>query len=104
MKIENIHLQEEFYHKIKHKYPDLTFEQVRSVCNAPFVYTRKQMESGNLPAVRIKYLGTFYVKPFRAKAVLEKLKKAFQELKLDSKVYFEKKHIIEKFLENEENK
>lgn len=104
MKLESQELIEEFYEKNKDKYPDLTFAQVKECAYMPYQYTREEITSGRLPVVRLKYLGTFLVYPKRAIKMLEGAKKAFEELKLEAKKYFEVKSMIENFLENEEQK
>lgn len=103
MKVENQQLIEEYYNRIKDKYPDLTLADVKAMCIGPFSYVRKEMESGNLHNVRLKYFGTFLVYPNRARIMLERMKIAFKELRLDSKFYFTKKAMIDKFLNNLED-
>lgn len=104
MKLENQELIQEFYKKNEHKYGHLTFEQVKDCCMTPYVYARKEIESGRLPVIRLKYFGTFLVYPKRATTALAYAKTAFEELRLDAKRYFELKSMIEKFLDNEEQK
>ena len=54
MKLESQELVEEFYEKNKEKFPELSFEQVKEICYAPFIMTRKEMESGSLATIRLK--------------------------------------------------
>lgn len=101
MKLENQELLKEFYERVKDEYPDLSFHQVRACCSTPFEYTKQEIESGDLPTIRLKYFGTFLVYPKRAKSILTKLERQFKEQKITPKHYFAKKAIIDKFLENE---
>lgn len=103
MKLESQELVEEFYEKNKEKFPDLSFEQVKEICYAPFIMTRKEMESGSLATIRLKYFGTFLVYPKRVAATLKMMEKNFKELRMPAKMYFEKKAMIEKYLKTKEN-
>lgn len=101
MKIESQELMIEFYEKNKHLYPGLSFEQVKECCGTQYLYSKREIESGRMPTIRLKYFGTFLVYPKRAEAILNRLTNQFKELKLDPKTYFEKKILIENFLNNE---
>ncbi len=103
MKLESQELVEEFYEKNKEKFPGLSFEQVKEICYAPFIMTRKEMESGSLATIRLKYFGTFLVYPKRVAAALRVMEKNFKELKMPAKMYFQKKAMIEEYLNNQEN-
>lgn len=98
MKIDNDELQREFYSANQHLYPNMTFEEMRECTSTQWLYTRKNIESGELPVIRLQYFGTFLV--FRAKAedMLRKMKIRFDELRMDAKDYFAKKLMIENFL------
>lgn len=98
----NIKLQEEFYQQIREDYPDLTLEQVKDICNSPWLFLKRKMESGDLPTMRLKYFGTFQVYQGRAKNMLNSLNKRFKDNTIDHKQYFKLKKMIEKFLD--ENK
>lgn len=100
MKLENPELMSEYFESIKEKYPDLTLEQVKEICPAPFEFLRKEIESGELPVIRLKYFGTFLVYEKRARSILERMKIQFQDLKLDAQVFFKKKEILDKFLKD----
>lgn len=104
MKLENQELLKEFYDRVKDKYPDLTQKQIKECCTTQYSFVRKEMESGELPAIRLKYFGTFLVYPKRAAAILNRLKRQFDEHKITPKHYFDKKAMIDKFLGNEEQK
>lgn len=104
MKLENQELVQKFYEENKEKYGHLTFQQVKECCVTPYLYTRKEIESGRLPVIRLKYFGTFLVYNKRAVKMLETLKVAFSELKIDAAKYFKNKAMLENFLDNEEQK
>jgi hypothetical protein len=100
MKIESQELMIEFYEKNKESFPELTFEQIKECCGTQYLYAKKEIESGKFPTIRLKYFGTFLVYPKRAEAILRRLTVQFKELKLDAKTYFEKKTLIENFLQD----
>ena len=104
MKLENQELLKEFYDRNKDKYPDLSFEQMKECCTSQYVYAKKEIESGDLPVIRLKYFGTFMVYPKRADSILRRMNEQFKLLKINAKFYFEKKAMLEKFLNNEEQK
>lgn len=97
-KISNQDLIEEFYDKHLSKYPELTLEEVKEICHAPWRFLKQEMESGELPKVRFKYFGTFKVYPGRAEYQLKNLKERFKFHKIGPKQYFQLKKMIEKFL------
>jgi hypothetical protein len=103
MKIESQELIEEFYEKNRDKFPGLNLDQVKEICYAPFIMTRKEMESGSLATIRLKYLGTFLVYPKRVEATLKMMEKNFKELRIAPKQYFEKKSMIEKYLKSKQD-
>lgn len=98
MKLQNSELIEEFYNQEKHKYPDMTLEQFKEVCFGPWRFLKHEMESGELPEVRLKYFGTFQVYQGRAKHMLENLKKRFKFHKIDPVQYHKLKDMLEKYL------
>lgn len=104
MKIENQELIQKFYEQNKEKYGHLSLEQVKECAFTQYNYARKEIESGRLPAIRLKYLGTFLVYEKRAITMLETLKVAFSDLRIEAKKYFETKAMLENFLINEEEK
>lgn len=94
----NQELVEEFYEANKHLYPDMSFEDWKLCCNTPFTFLRKEMESGELKTVRLKYFGTFLTYPRRVEHVLIRMERQFKDLTLSAKTYFEKKLMIDKYL------
>jgi nucleoid DNA-binding protein len=98
MTLKNDDLLHEFYAKEGHKYPDLNLEQFKEIVFNPWVFTKKQMESGELNTVRLKYFGTFQVYEGRAKRMLVNLKQRHKFNKIDPKQFFKLKDMLEKFL------
>ena len=101
MRKDNQQMIDEYYNSIKDKFPGLTREECAKCCMTPFEYAKQEMESGDLPTIRFKYFGTLVVYHKRAIGLFEELKKQFHELKVDSKVYFSKKVMFEKFIEKQ---
>jgi hypothetical protein len=98
MTTKNDELLHEFYAKEGHKYPDLNLEQFKEVVFTPWIFLRKEMESGELETVRFKYFGTFQVYEGRAKRMLINLKQRFKFNKIEPKQFFKLKDMLEKFI------
>ena len=99
MKLDSEIAIKQYYEEVKHLYPHVTFDQFKEVCKAPFDYTKVQMASGELPVIRLKYLGTFLVYPKRAEAFLRRLTERFKYHKIDRTYFFKVKSMIDSFLE-----
>jgi hypothetical protein len=100
MIISNQELVEEFYELNKHLYPGISLEDMKLCCNTPFLFVRKEMESG------IKdYKGQVFLVHFLLILigfVLIRMEEQFKSLTLSAKTYyFEKKAIIDKYLKME---
>jgi hypothetical protein len=98
MKILHPELVKEYYESIKDSHPGLTLEQCNEICSAPFIETRKGIESGEFPTVRLKFFGTFVAYPKRVKGILAQYEKMFKEHRITPQNYFKKKEQLEKFL------
>ncbi len=107
MRLENKELIEEFYKQINDQYPDLTFEQIREAAFIPWLFVKREMESGELPKIRLKYFGSFQVYKERARKMLYNLKDRFKFHKINAEQYFKYKQMIENYLnkikQNEES-
>lgn len=68
---------EKFHNSIKKEFPELTFDDVRSMVRNPFIFLRRQMAKPHLPTVRIKYWGIFRVKA----GLLQHIEVKFNKLK-----------------------
>lgn len=98
MRIKSKDLIKDFYESIKEDYPDLTLKQVRDACHAPWKYTRKNMASGELPSIRLKYFGIFQVYEGRAKEMLRIIKERKDKEIISKERYEELKQMITKYL------
>ena len=98
MVLKNDELLHEFYAQEGHKYPDLNLEQFKEVVFTPWVSLLKEMESGELETVRLKYFGTFQVYEGRARRMLINLKQRFNFNKIEPAQYFKLKTMLEKYL------
>lgn len=103
MILKNDELMHEFYSKEGHKYPDLNLEQVKEGAFHPWVFLRKEMESGELRTVRLKYFGTFQVYEGRARNMLINLKERFKFNKINPEQYYKLKTMIEKYIKRKDN-
>lgn len=103
MKLDTQDLMKEFYEKNQHKYPNMTFEEMREICYTQYFYVKQEIESGRLRTIRLKYLGIFVVFEGTAKGVLRKMKTSFDNLQMDAEFYFRKKKMLDEFLIKKEN-
>ena len=103
MILKNDELLHEFYSQESHKYPDLNLEQFKGAVFTPWIFLRKEMESGELETVRFKYFGTFQVYEGRARRMLTNLKERFKYNKIDPTQFFKLKDMLEKFLNKKNN-
>lgn len=98
MILKNDELMHEFYANESDKYPDINLEQMKDIVFNPWVFLRKEMESGELDTVRLKYFGTFQVYKGRAEHMLVNLKERFRFNKVDPEQYKKLKPMLEKFI------
>lgn len=103
MKLENKELIQKFYNQEKEKYPGLTFEQFYDICSGPWRFLKREMESGELPEVRLKYFGTFQVYEGRAKNMLHSIENRFKFHKIAPKQYFKLKEMLSNYLKRKED-
>jgi hypothetical protein len=66
----------EFYEQIKDQYSELSFEDIESICSAPFKYLRNIFDDGSLDTVKFKRLGMFRPHPTRVKTQYKNLLKS----------------------------
>lgn len=103
MILKNDELLHEFYAKVGHKYPNVNLQQTKECAFTPWIFLRKEMESGELETVRLKYFGTFQVYEGRARRMLINLKQRFALNRIETKQYFKLKDMIEKFIKRKED-
>lgn len=103
MKLDNQQLMEEFHSTVKNEFPNIDFEQLKDICFGPWRFLKDEMESGNLPTVRLKYFGTFQVYPGRCNNMLYHLKNKFEKGLITEEFYNKYKTMIENRLKNLED-
>jgi hypothetical protein len=91
-------LVQEYYDSIRESHSGLTLEQCNEICSAPFIEVRKGIESGEFPAIRLKFFGTFVAYPKRVKGILKQYENLFKNHKITPSFYFKKKEQLEKYL------
>lgn len=103
MKLTTPELIEQYFYTIAEEYPELTMEECKEICHSPWKYLKVQIESGDLPEVRLKYFGTFQVYEGRARNMLFNLKERFRAKNVEPKQYFKLKTMIENYLKRIDN-
>lgn len=98
MRLQHADLIQEFYDSIREEHTNISLEQCNEICSGPFIHTRKAIESGELPTIRLKFFGTFVAYPKRVKGILKQYEKMFKEHKITPLNYFKKKEQLEKYL------
>lgn len=104
MKIEAKDLIEEFYEKEKENYPDLSLDQFKDVCYGPWRFLKREMENGELNAVRLKYFGVFQVHKGRAKWMSTAIEERRDKNIITEDKYQQLKVMLTKFLKRHEDK
>lgn len=103
MRIEAKELVKMFYEDYKDVLGDLSYKEVEDICLYPFKSTRKYIESGNLPSVRLQYFGVFTIHKRKAQSELISIKKMFDNKEITPEKYFSMKSMLEKFINEYEN-
>lgn len=103
-KILSDDLINEFYEVYKNEFTGLSKEDIKKICYTPFKHLKEEMSSDELPEIRLRYFGLFKVHPSRAKHKLRSIKERFKLHKISPKQYFKDKAILEKYLEQYEDK
>ena len=89
-------LLDEFYKEIQPLYPDLSIDECRAICNAPFKFTKEVINRGIMKNIRLQYFGVFEVSPSRVKYSLQALENNFKEGKITEERYNRRKEILTK--------
>lgn len=101
----NESLIEEFrINVLNDKYPNLTFEEVKSVVSAPWRYFKTLMEKWELPSMRFMYLGVFKVYGNRVKFLLDDLEEKKKLNRIDIVEYNRLKSLLTQNLNKDEKK
>ena len=98
----NTDLMDAFYIMQTEKTPGVSREEMQLICHTPWAFLKQQMESGELPLVRMKFFGTFQVYKGKAKLELSKLESKLEKKSLTLDRYNEIKTMLNKFIENYE--
>lgn len=98
MKLENQEIFEEYYEKHSSQFPGIPKEQVKEACYGSWIFLKKEMESSELPNIRLKYFGTFRVYKSKVIKMLSVMKERFKNKKIDPKNYFRVKKMLEIYL------
>lgn len=84
----------EFYNKeIKDKF-DISEEECKLICLAPFKMIRLVMSEGTLKDIRLQYFGLFKVNASRVKYSLKNLEKKFKEGQVSEERYLKRKQVL----------
>lgn len=102
MRIETNQLVAGYFEKIKDKYPELSYDQVKEIVLYPWFFLKSNMENGTFENVRLKYFGEFSVPLCRAKRLLEEAKMRFSKQWLTPKQFFKMKSNLERYIANYE--
>lgn len=100
--LTNDELIKEFYRKVQDEDSELSFEQVKAVVSNEFKYLKKEIASGELPTIRLKYFGTFLVYDARVIELKERMEEQFRKGNITVKLYDQRKKMIDDFLEKQD--
>jgi hypothetical protein len=103
MKLDNQILIEKYYNKVQQKYPDLSFDELKKIVSTPFEFLKQEMQSPELPTIRLKYLGVFVVYNGRAEYILRRTKESYQKGNITKKLHDERVETIERLLKKRES-
>jgi len=103
MKMLHPDLIQEYYESIRDQYPGLTKEQCNQICSAPFIQTRRSIESGTFINVRLQFFGTFVSYPKKLEYHLKLYTKMFKEQKMTPSNYFKTKDLLESAINRKQN-
>lgn len=85
MNIKSAELIEEFYQENEDS--PLSLEEVKLICKSQFDLVAKEMESGYLRNIRLKYFATFVVYPGRVRHLNNYLDRQLQESTISTSDY-----------------
>lgn len=102
MRLLHADLVEEYYQVVKRVYPEITKGQCNEICSAPFIQTRRAIESGTFVNVRLQFFGTFVSYPKKLGYHLKLYTKMFKEQRITPSNYFKKKELLESAINRKE--
>lgn len=94
---------EQYYERVKDKYPDIDFERFRLICRSPFETVKKWMKDGMLPLIMIKHLGKFIPMKGRVVERLKVLDRLLAKNIIDQDDYDNQKQKLENYLKDFNN-
>jgi|TARA_R110000744_G_scaffold69536_3_gene141119 nucleoid DNA-binding protein len=96
--IKNQDLIEEFYLQERDKYPGVSLEEFKDIITSPWQYVKQEMETSELPTIRLKYFGTFQVYEGRARNMLHNFKRRMKFHRIGREEFETKKTMLENYL------
>ena len=87
-----------YYEQVKHKYPDISYEDFRVICRTPFDFIKQMIKSCTLPVIMVKYLGKFVPAPSRVKSQLKFEERTFNLGIITEEEYQFRKNYLENYL------
>ena len=103
MKLDNQQLLSEFYELIKEDYPHVSYEDLKDICFAPWMFLKEEMESGNLIDVRFEFFGVFTVLEGKVIAMQKLNKKQLEENKITQDTYDHYDNMYSKYHKRKED-
>lgn len=104
MRLENKEIFEEFCKKHSHQFPGMNEQQIKEACYSSWSFLKKEMESSELPNIRLKYFGNFKVYDSKVVRMLTTMKDKFINKRIDPKNYFRIKKMLETYLNKKNEK
>lgn len=89
---------EQYFEKVKDKYPDIDYSRFEKICKMPFYFMRKQMENLNFPMIHIKYLGKFLVYAGKVQSFLRMINRRKDKNLITEEEYIENTKHLEEYL------
>lgn len=89
-------LIEEFYKEEGYKY-DISIEECKLVCSAPFKIIKEVLSRGLLKNIRLQYFATFEVSSSRVKYNLKSLEESYSNGNISEERYNKRKEILSSY-------
>lgn len=84
---------EEFYKEEGYKF-DISLEECKLICTAPFKLIKEVLSRGLLKNIRLQYFGTFEVSESRVKYNLKNLEESYSKGTISEERYNKRKTIL----------
>lgn len=89
-------LVEEFFEEVKEKYPEVSINHMKHICNAPFKLLKKEITEANHRDIRFKHFGLFKFCHKRIPYMLKKLEDNYKKGLISEERYLKRKEIYTK--------